>query len=364
MRTDEIQTDEFSVGGRKTCVSYIAGLPGFEDGGDGLFVFDRNTAALFGRLPEGAVILEPGEDSKSWAGAGKILSAAFSRGMARDSLFTAVGGGMICDLTAFAASLFMRGARVRLIPTSLLAMVDASFGGKTAINFEGYKNLVGTFYPAQTITVSMFFLRSLPWRELLCGLAEVVKYAMLGDAALYEELRVRCEAGELVPASGGLSPFPSGESGVSGGAFFLDVVRRTLLVKARFVREDPSEQGSRAYLNFGHTFGHALEAASGFRRFTHGEAVAWGMMRSLQAGGRLGITEERYAGEAAAFLTKLGFPEKVSGVPAADILRAMERDKKKKEGKLRFVLQRGLCDSLSQNLDPGFVARIVEDGLE
>jgi 3-dehydroquinate synthase len=346
-----INADEFCLGDKTTRVSCTAALPALEDAPDTLYVFDRNTAALFSRLPEGAVVLEAGEASKSWAGTEIILNAAFSRGMARDSLFTAVGGGMICDLTAFAASVFMRGARVRLIPTSLLSMVDASFGGKTAINFGGCKNLVGTFYPAEAITISTAFLSSLPGRELLCGLAEIVKYAMLGDAALYEELRNR---GEFFPVNGG----PAAE------VFLLDVVRRTLAVKARFVREDPAENGVRAYLNLGHTFGHGLEAASGFCRFTHGEAVAWGIMRALDAGLRLGITEGRYAGEAAAFLKKLGFPEKVSGLRAGDILRAMEKDKKKKEGKIRFVLQRGLCDSLTRSLDSGFTEEIVRDGLE
>ncbi|MDR1626957.1 MAG: 3-dehydroquinate synthase [Spirochaetia bacterium] len=317
-----------------------------------LHVFDRNTSALFPRLPEGSVVLAPGEDSKNWAGAEAILSAAFDRGMARDSLFIAVGGGMVCDLTAFAASVFMRGARLRLLPTTLLAMVDASFGGKTAINFGGCKNLVGTFYPAESITLSTAFLRSLPRRELLCGLAEIVKYAMLGDAVLYEDLRKRGEG--FFPPEGGLGD----------EAFLLDVLWRTLEVKARFVREDPEEQGPRAYLNLGHTFGHGLEAATGFGRFTHGEAVAWGMMRALRAGRRLGITGERYAQEATAFLKALGFPEKVRGVLAADILRAMEKDKKKKQGEIRFVLQRGPCDNLTQSLDPAFVAEIVEDGLE
>jgi 3-dehydroquinate synthase len=343
-------SDEFRLGDKTTRVSYMTGLPALAEAPDTLYVFDRNTAALVPRPPEGAVVLEAGEASKSWAGTEKILNAAFGRGMGRDSLFTAVGGGMICDLTAFAASVFMRGARVRLIPTSLLSMVDASFGGKTAINFGGYKNLVGTFYPAETITVSTAFLSSLPRRELLCGLAEIVKYAMLGDAALYNEMQNR---GEVFPARGG----------PADGVFLLELVRRTLEVKARFVREDPMEKGVRAYLNLGHTFGHGLEAATGFTRFTHGEAVAWGILRALEAGARLGVTDRRYAEEAAAFLKKLGFPEKASGLRAADILRAIEKDKKKREGKIRFVLQRGLCDSLTKSLEAGFVKEIVEKGI-
>jgi 3-dehydroquinate synthase len=345
-----VDADVFSLGDKTTRVSYITALPTLEGDRGSLHVFDRNTVALFPRPPEGSLILEAGEASKSWAGAESILNAAFRRGMARDSLFIAVGGGMICDLTAFVASVFMRGARVRLIPTSLLSMVDASFGGKTAINFGGYKNLVGTFYPAETITVSAAFLRSLPRRELFCGLAEIVKYAMLGDAALYKELQ---NCGEFFPV----------HSGPEDEVFLLDVVRRTLGVKARFVRKDPTEKGVRAYLNLGHTFGHGLEAATGFTRFTHGEAVAWGILRALEAGVRLGITDRTYAGEAAAFLKKLGFPEKISGVRAGDILRAIEKDKKKRKGKIRFVLQHGLCDSLTRSLEAEFVKEIVETGI-
>jgi 3-dehydroquinate synthase len=340
----------FLIENKKSRVSFVSGLPAFEDG-DGLYVFDRNTAALFSRLPEASVVLDPGEQSKSWAGAEAILNAAFARGMARDSLFTAVGGGMICDLTAFAASVFMRGARARLVPTTLLSMVDASFGGKTAINFGGYKNLVGTFFPAEAIIISAEFLDTLPRREFLSGLAEIVKYAMLGDAGLYGDLRKR--GGDMVPADGKCDD----------KVFLPDMLRRTLQVKARFVMEDPAEKGMRAYLNFGHTFGHGLEAAGGFRRFTHGEGVAWGMMRALDAGVELGITDKRYAQEAAAFLKEMSFPEKVSGVSSCEILGAMEKDKKKQQCLLRFVLQKNLCDTMTRNLETGFVEKIVKRGL-
>jgi 3-dehydroquinate synthase len=270
--------------------------------------------------------------------------------MARDSVFTAVGGGMVCDLTAFAASVFMRGAGLELVPTTLLSMVDASFGGKTAINFGGAKNLLGTFYPAGRILISVAFLGGLPRREFLSGLSEVVKSAMLGDAGLYEILLAK--GGSL------LSPECRKDS-----ALLLDMVRRSLAVKARFVAEDPAEKGVRAYLNLGHTFGHGLEGATGFERFTHGEAVAWGIMRALDAGTELGITGRNYAARTARLLTELTFPEKVAGVPAAGILRAMEKDKKKQRGRLRFILQRKPGDTVSENLEPDFVAKIVERGL-
>jgi 3-dehydroquinate synthase len=343
-------TDIWEIGGRTSRVIYTGDLPAFDGGGERLYVFDRNTAALFPRLPEGAVVLEPGERTKSWAGAEIILNAAFGRGMARDSVFTAVGGGMVCDLTAFAASVFMRGAGLELVPTTLLSMVDASFGGKTAINFEGGKNLVGTFYPAGTIIISVAFLEGLPRREFLSGLSEIVKTAMLGDAGLYEILLAR---GESL-----LSPECRKDT-----SLLLDMVRRSLAVKARFVAEDPTEKGVRAYLNLGHTFGHGLEGASGFKRFTHGEAVAWGIIRALDAGVELGITGRNYAARAARLLTELTFPEKVSGVPAAGILRAIEKDKKKQRGRLRFILQRRPGDTLSENLEPDFVKKIVERGL-
>jgi 3-dehydroquinate synthase len=229
-------------------------------------------------------------------------------------------------------------------------MVDAAFGGKTAINFEGYKNMVGTFYPAGKIRISAAFLKGLPEREFLSGLAEVIKSAMLGDPDLFGLLAAR-----------GLALL-SAETR-SDTALMLDLARRSLLVKARFVTEDPTEKGIRAHLNLGHTFAHGLESATGFTRFTHGEAVAWGLLRALDAGTALGITDPGYAARARALITSFPFPLTVSGVAAEAVIAAMEQDKKKKDGRVRFVLQRNLADTVTMPLENALTEKAVRRGL-
>ena len=188
---------------------------------------------------------------------------------------------MVCDLTAFAASLYMRGCRLTLVPTTLLAMVDAALGGKTAVNLGSAKNLVGTFYPAEELVhLDPRPGHAAAQRELRCGLAEAIKTALLGDADLLDLLRR--------PARGAA---PRGDP-----AALEQTVFRCLAVKGRIVENDLRESGERAVLNLGHTFAHALESATGFRRYRHGEAVAWGLGRALELGVALGVTA-RAAGQ-------------------------------------------------------------------
>ncbi|MCL1817733.1 MAG: 3-dehydroquinate synthase, partial [Spirochaetaceae bacterium] len=226
--------------------------------------------------------------------------------------------------------------------TSLLAMVDASFGGKTAINVAGARNLVGTFYPAESVTISTAFLRSLPQREYLSGLAELVKYAMLGDAGLYHSLRQQ-----------GAALLARQDDGAA-----LHMIRRGLAVKARFTGEDPAETGARACLNLGHTFGHGLEAAAGFGRFTHGEAVAWGILRALDAGRELGITDCGYAEGAARFFAELGFPARAQRVSADGILAAMESDKKGRRGGCALFSSAGCATPSPKALRPPLCGKL------
>jgi 3-dehydroquinate synthase len=344
------ETVSYTVGSGTSTLIFSGEPPLLEDRPDRLHIFDHNTAALFPRVPPGSVVLSPGEGSKAWMSVETILRAAFELRLARDSVFVGVGGGMVCDIASFAASLYMRGTGLELVPTSLLAMVDAAFGGKTAINFDGRKNMVGTFYPAGKVHVSAALLRDLPEREFLSGLAEVIKSAMLGDPELFSLLETR---GPGILAANARRDAP----------LMLDLARRSLLVKARFVAEDPTEKGVRAFLNLGHTFAHGLESATNFSRFTHGEAVAWGILRALDAGLSLGITDPAYAARARRVLTALPYPAEVSGVPAGEIILAMGQDKKKKEGRVRFVLQRGLADTLTMPLEDSLVEAVVRRGL-
>ncbi len=289
-------------------------------------VFDSNTVARFGASAAGPFSLPAGETSKRWESVQALLAFCTEHSLERDSTIAGVGGGVICDLTAFAASLYMRGCRLVLVPTTLLAMVDASLGGKTGIDFLGFKNLVGTFYPAQRIVIAPEALKSLPEREYLSGLAEVIKTALIGDAdllGLLEKARERILARD--PST------------------VREMIRRSLTVKGRIVEEDPREKGNRALLNLGHTFGHALESATGFTGWTHGEAVAWGIGRSLSAGLRFGMTDPAFARRVRALLRLYGYRLETDTEYGA-LERAFVHDKKRRSGKTRLVIPCNVAD--------------------
>jgi 3-dehydroquinate synthase len=315
-----------------------------------VLVFDRNTAGIpsidgnpsnDGNPSVVRVIFPPGERSKSWSGARRILHTALSAGLGRDGLIVGIGGGMICDLAAFAASLFMRGCRLVLIPTSLLAMVDAAVGGKTAINYGGYKNMAGTFYPAEQICIAVSVLKSLPEREFRSGLGEVIKTALLGDTDLLDVLSSRKERI--------LARDP---------ALMEETVRRCIAVKAGIVEEDLRETGKRAYLNLGHTFAHAVEAATGYKLWSHGQAVAWGLVQAAVLSERLGLAESGYTTAIRDLVQMYGFDLSVRLKPES-IVEAMLVDKKKRQGKLRLVLQRGIGDTVVREVDPHLVAETL-----
>ncbi len=311
----------FSIGGVTTEVRFVP--PPIEPGTD-LVVVDGNTAGLLGGDARDPLVLPAGEKAKAWNSVSAILARCARSGLGRDAAIAGVGGGVICDVTAFAASLYMRGCGLVLVPTTLLAMVDAALGGKTGIDFLGYKNLVGTFYPARSILVCPAVLAGLPEREYLSGLAEVIKTAIIGDAGLFTLLETSCR--EVLARQPGVVE---------------EMIRRSLAVKGRIVEEDPREQGRRAFLNLGHTFGHALESHTGFSGWTHGEAVAWGMGCALAAGVRLGITDPAFAERARALLERYGF-RREADVDLGDLSAAFTRDKKRRAGRTRLVLAASL----------------------
>ncbi len=291
---------------------------------ESLAVFDRNVRRLHGRGIDRAVVLPAGEPAKTWRWAERIMAAALEQGLSRDGLLVGVGGGVVCDLTAFAASLYMRGCRLALVPTTLLAMVDAALGGKSALNLGRAKNLIGTFYPAEELVIWIPALSTLPAAELASGLAEAIKTALLGDADL------------LALLAGRRAELLRGDPDA-----LAQTVRRCLAVKGRIVENDLRESGRREVLNLGHTFAHALESATGFRRYRHGEAVAWGLGRALELGVALGVTARPLAAEVTALLAAYGFRlGPPAGLSARTLLRAMRADKKRRAGGLRFVLLR------------------------
>ena len=307
-----------------------------------LGVYDANTVRLkLFRLDGRRIVLAPGEASKSWRGARRVLMAAMRAGLGRDGLIVGVGGGMICDLAAFAASLYMRGCRLQLVPTSLLAMVDAALGGKTGVNFGGYKNSAGTFYPAERIWIDPEALQHLPEREFRSGLGEVIKTALLEDGdllSLLQEQSTRILARDPRLMEG--------------------IVKSCLRVKAGIVAEDLKESGKRAILNLGHTFAHALEAHTRYRLWSHGQAVAWGLVQAAILSRSLGLAGQGYVQMVRRVVQLYGFELQAPFAPER-IVPLMQADKKNRAGKLRLVLQRGIGDTVLREVDPQTIVEIL-----
>jgi 3-dehydroquinate synthase len=330
----------FDIGGVRTEVLFRP-EPEWPDAA--VTVYDTTTIRLFGSGSRNPLVIPSGEAAKGWLSVQAILTHCATLGIGRDATISGVGGGVVCDVTAFAASLYMRGCGLVLIPTTLLAMVDASLGGKTGIDFQGYKNMVGTFYPASRILIAAEAVRSLPDREYLSGLAEVIKTAIIGDADLFELMeRARGDV---------LSRQPS---------VVQEMIRRSLAVKGRIVEADPREAGERALLNLGHTFGHALETATGFTGWAHGEAVAWGMGRALVAGAKMGLTEPRFAHRVRSLLKSYGF-RLTARASFEELLPGIERDKKRRGGAIRLVIPHSMGDVRVHEATPALIADALAD---
>jgi 3-dehydroquinate synthase len=290
------------------------------------------------------VVLPAGERHKNWESVDAIVDAALRAGLGRDGTIVGCGGGVVTDVAAFAASIFMRGCRVVLVPTTLLAMVDAAFGGKTGIDFGNYKNMVGSFHPAYELRIAVGFLSSLPQRDFRSGLAEVLKHSLLVRSGLRTQLQSRRDAILSVDLS-----------------LLEEIVADALSVKARIVEQDFLENGIRAHLNLGHTFGHALESVTGFHDFTHGEGVAWGIDKAMRTGVRLGATDPSYAAEVRSLLDSYGFS--LDNLPdrASMLVEAMRQDKKKRAGHVRFVLQRGWGETYVAPVDDEIILSVLRE---
>jgi 3-dehydroquinate synthase len=327
----------FDVGGTRTEVIFAA----LSEPTGFLRVYDETTHSLFGGSAERWVAIPSGEPAKCWKSVEAVLERCAFLGLGRDDALIGIGGGVVCDVAAFAASLYMRGCVLVLVPTTLLAMVDASLGGKTGIDFMGFKNLVGTFYPASRIYVDISLLESLPEREYSSGLAEVIKTALVGDRELFSLLEGSPE--DVLARKPGITE---------------EVIRRCLAVKGTIVEEDPRETGRRAVLNLGHTFGHALESATRFSGWTHGEAVAWGIAMAVAAGVRMGLTETGFSQRVQELLRRYGFRLE-AGISYDELSPAFHRDKKKRHGRVRLVIPRGLCDIILKEISPEELAGLL-----
>jgi 3-dehydroquinate synthase len=268
-------------------------------------------------------VLPPGETHKTYAAVARLWEAFLAAGIERGSTVVALGGGVVSDLAGFAAAVFLRGVRWAVVPTSLLAMADASLGGKPGADLPQGKNLIGAFHPPSLVLADPALLASLPEAELRSGLAEVVKHGILSDPALF----AACAEGWQRLHSGGFNL-----------AAWDEIVRRAMAVKIRFIEADPYERGQRAALNLGHTVGHALEQVTHYQT-RHGEAVSIGMVAESRLAEQIGLAERGLAGEIAAVLRGLGLPVEVpAGVSRESLLEAMRVDKKRASGKVRFAL--------------------------
>jgi 3-dehydroquinate synthase len=267
------------------------------------------------------VLFPDGEEQKTRATLDRLHDAFLAQGLARDGMVLAVGGGVVGDVAGFAAATYMRGVAWVGVPTTLLSMVDSAIGGKVGVNHPKAKNLLGAFHQPRAVVVDPDFLATLPERHVRSGAYEILKYGVLGDRALFRSLQAappdlrRWDRRELENA-----------------------IATSCRIKAEVVEKDERERGLRKTLNLGHTLGHALETVTRYRRFTHGEAVGWGMVGAAFIARLKGLLSEGAADAIANAVDHLGPRPRVSDLPAGELLLAVARDKKAEAGRVPFIL--------------------------
>jgi len=283
---------------------------------------ERVRAALAAHYPQVHLLALPdGEAFKTWETLQLIFDALLTHGCDRKTVLFALGGGVVGDMTGFAAASFMRGVPFVQIPTTLLAQVDSSVGGKTGINHPLGKNMVGAFYQPHRVVCDLETLQTLPPRELSAGLAEIIKYGPIADTAFLDWIEAQ------------LSNLLAREPQALAQA-----VRRSCEIKAWVVAQDEREAGLRAILNFGHTFGHAIEAGMGYGAWLHGEAVGCGMVMAADLSARLGLIDEATSQRIRALVERTGLPVKGPDLGADRYIELMQVDKKAEAGEIRFVV--------------------------
>jgi 3-dehydroquinate synthase len=304
---------------------------------DVLVVTNETVAPLYlARLAQGlagrrvaTVVLPDGEQYKTLATVERILDALVAGRMNRDACVVALGGGVVGDMAGFAAACYQRGVDYVQVPTTLLAQVDSSVGGKTGVNHPGGKNLIGAFHQPRAVVSDIGTLATLPPRELRAGLAEVIKYGLIADVAFLGWIEDNLAA--LLALDGDA---------------LTHAVRRSCEIKAAIVAEDEREHGRRALLNLGHTFGHAIETATGYGEWLHGEAVGTGMLIAADLSQRLGWLGAADVARVHGLLDRAGLPTQAPPVGAGRALELMGMDKKVLAGRIRLVLLRALGDAV------------------
>ena len=304
-------------------------------GSDALIVSNQTVAPLYAaRLAQALakrhrhvhqLALPDGEQHKDWATLNLIFDALLTHGADRKTVLYALGGGVVGDMTGFAAACYMRGVPFVQVPTTLLAQVDSSVGGKTAINHPLGKNMVGAFYQPRAVVCDLDVLKTLPPRELSAGLAEVIKYGPIADVGFFDWIEAHVDALRALDA-----------------AALAHAVQRSCEIKAAVVGQDEREAGLRAILNFGHTFGHAIEAGMGYGAWLHGEGVAAGMVMAAHLSCELGLVDAAFVQRLTTLIGRAGLPVRGAVIDAQDnagrYLELMRVDKKAEAGEIRFVL--------------------------
>ena len=298
------------------------------------------------------IILPPGEQTKSFAFLGELVDALLRETIERGSIIVALGGGVIGDLAGFAAGIVKRGVDFAQVPTTLLAQVDSSVGGKTAINTAQGKNLVGLFHQPRIVIIDTAMLATLPKRELLGGYAEIAKYGLLGDADFFAWLE------------------KNSAKALSGDATaMIHAVAHSCAMKAAIVARDERETGERALLNLGHTFGHGLEAATHYSdRLIHGEGVALGCVLAFRLSAKLGFVTEDVVARVERHIRDAGLPTRIGQIPGPrpqpdDVLAHMRHDKKAQAGRMSFILARGVGEAfISRDVPEDAVRAVLTEG--
>jgi 3-dehydroquinate synthase len=308
------------------------------------------TALATEGIASSALALPAGEATKGWENLARCTEWLLDQKVERKDLVLALGGGVIGDLVGFSAAILRRGVRFVQLPTTLLAQVDSSVGGKTGINTRQGKNLVGAFHQPSLVLADIDTLETLPDRDLLSGYGEVVKYGLLGDAAFFDWLE---REGPAIRTGDQVAR--------------LRAVTRSVEMKAGIVSRDETEEGERALLNLGHTFCHALEKATGYsNRLLHGEGVAIGCALAFELSSRLGLCSQEDPSRVRAHLAAMGMKVDIADIPGdlpgpEALIALMGQDKKVVDGKLRFILARGIGEAFVADDVPGDAVRAVLD---
>ena len=282
--------------------------------------------------PVSSVVLPDGESYKTFAAVQQVLDGLVAAGADRKSLIIALGGGVVGDISGFAASIWMRGIRFVQVPTTLLAQVDSSVGGKTGVNLPAGKNLIGCFHQPSAVFADTETLETLPAREISAGLGEIVKHGLLGDAAYFDEVERRMKDLRSLDHEA-----------------LASVIAGSCRLKASVVARDETE-GIRATLNLGHTFGHAIEKLAGFGTWLHGEAVGCGLVLAADLSRRLGYLTDADVSRIESVVSAAGLPVRIPGLPLEAAIQSMRGDKKSFGGHIRFIVLKKIGESAIQEV--------------